>query len=169
MTGTVYEDIRAITNGTGSVAITNAGTVISAGGREIVSFGGLATATIVSAGGTEAILSGGIASGTLIEAAPVIVLPASDCAALDSTIIYDYYFHWDGDPDGVGRGARLEVTLLTGIFRVRHSVTHGQILLRRLKLPLSVQHATGNQAHALLIRDGFPGHGHHDSGSPNRG
>ena len=46
-----------------------------------------------------------IAPGTLIEAAPIIVLPASDCAALDSTIIYDYYFHWDGDPDGVGRGA----------------------------------------------------------------
>lgn len=33
------------------------------------------------------------------------MLPAADCAALDSTIIYDYYFHWDGDPDGVGRGA----------------------------------------------------------------
>jgi SET domain-containing protein len=46
-----------------------------------------------------------IAAGTLIEAAPVIVLPAADCPALDRTIIYDYYFHWDGDPDGEGRGA----------------------------------------------------------------
>jgi len=46
-----------------------------------------------------------IAPGTLIEAAPIIVLPATHCRALDSTIIYDYYFHWDGDPDGVGRGA----------------------------------------------------------------
>jgi len=46
-----------------------------------------------------------IAPGTLIEAAPVIILPAADCPALDATIIYDYYFHWDGDPDGEGRGA----------------------------------------------------------------
>ena len=46
-----------------------------------------------------------IARGTLIEAAPVIILPASDCPSLDSTVVYDYYFHWDGDPDGVGRGA----------------------------------------------------------------
>ena len=41
----------------------------------------------------------------MIEAAPVIVLPAADCPALDRTILHDYYFHWDGDPDGEGRGA----------------------------------------------------------------
>ena len=35
----------------------------------------------------------------------MIILPAADCLALDRTIIYDYYFHWDGDPDGEGRGA----------------------------------------------------------------
>jgi hypothetical protein len=46
-----------------------------------------------------------IAPGTVIEAAPVIILPAGDCPALDRTIIYDYYFHWDGDPNGEGRGA----------------------------------------------------------------
>jgi SET domain-containing protein len=46
-----------------------------------------------------------IAPGTVIEAAPVIVLPAAQCAALDHTVVYDYYFHWDGDPDGHGRGA----------------------------------------------------------------
>jgi SET domain-containing protein len=46
-----------------------------------------------------------IAPGTLIEAAPVLVIPAADCPALDRTIIHDYYFHWDGDPEGVGRGA----------------------------------------------------------------
>jgi uncharacterized protein len=46
-----------------------------------------------------------IAPGTVIEAAPVIVLPAAECPALDQTVIYDYYFHWDGDPDGEGRGA----------------------------------------------------------------
>jgi SET domain-containing protein len=46
-----------------------------------------------------------IAPGTVIEAAPVIVLPATDCSILDRTIIYEYYFHWDGDPDGEGRGA----------------------------------------------------------------
>lgn len=46
-----------------------------------------------------------IAPGTVIEAAPIIVLPATDCPVLDQTIIHDYYFHWDGDPDGDGRGA----------------------------------------------------------------
>ena len=53
-----------------------------------------------------------IAPGTLIEAAPVIVLPVGDCPALDRTVIYEYYFHWDGDPDGEGRGA-LGLGLLT--------------------------------------------------------
>ena len=46
-----------------------------------------------------------ILPGTVIEAAPVIILPPEQCPALDKTIIYDYYFHWDGDPDGDGRGA----------------------------------------------------------------
>ena len=46
-----------------------------------------------------------IPAGTLIEAAPVIIVPAAECAALDKTILHDYYFHWDGDPDGIGRGA----------------------------------------------------------------
>jgi SET domain-containing protein len=46
-----------------------------------------------------------IDAGTAIEAAPVIIVPEPDCAGLDRTILHDYYFHWDGDPDGVGRGA----------------------------------------------------------------
>ena len=46
-----------------------------------------------------------IAAGTLIEAAPVIIVPAEQCPLLDRTILHDYYFHWDGDPDGDGRGA----------------------------------------------------------------
>ena len=46
-----------------------------------------------------------IAAGTLIEAAPVIVVPAVQCLLLDKTILHDYYFHWDGDPDGEGTGA----------------------------------------------------------------
>jgi uncharacterized protein len=46
-----------------------------------------------------------IAAGELIEAAPAIILDAADCAALDRTILGHYYFHWDGDPDGDGRGA----------------------------------------------------------------
>jgi SET domain len=41
----------------------------------------------------------------VIEAAPALLLPAADCSVLDRTIIHDYYFHWDGDPEGVGRGA----------------------------------------------------------------
>jgi SET domain-containing protein len=41
----------------------------------------------------------------VIEAAPVIVLSAEDCRALDRTRIGHYYFHWDGDFDGDGRGA----------------------------------------------------------------
>ena len=50
-----------------------------------------------------------IAAGTVIEAAPVIIIPAKDCPLIDQTILHDYYFHWDGDPDGgpggEGRGA----------------------------------------------------------------
>src|SRR5438067_9734855 len=46
-----------------------------------------------------------IPGGTLIEAAPVIIVPAEQCPLLDRTILHDYYFHWDGDPDGNGRGA----------------------------------------------------------------
>jgi hypothetical protein len=46
-----------------------------------------------------------IAAGTLIEAAPVIIVPAAQCPLLDRTILHDYYFHWDGDPEGNGRGA----------------------------------------------------------------
>ena len=46
-----------------------------------------------------------IAAGTLIEAVPIIIVPAEQCPLLDRTILHDYYFHWDGDPDGEGRGA----------------------------------------------------------------
>jgi uncharacterized protein len=46
-----------------------------------------------------------IATGSVIEEAPVVIASAADCAALDGTILHDYYFHWDGDPDGDGRGA----------------------------------------------------------------
>jgi uncharacterized protein len=46
-----------------------------------------------------------IMPGSLIETAPVVIVPAAECAALDRTILHDYYFHWDGDPDGDGRGA----------------------------------------------------------------
>jgi hypothetical protein len=46
-----------------------------------------------------------IAAGTLIEAAPVIIVPAEQCPVLDHTILHDYYFHWDGNPEGNGRGA----------------------------------------------------------------
>jgi SET domain-containing protein len=46
-----------------------------------------------------------IAAGTVIEAAPAIIVSAAECRILDRTILYNYYFHWDGDPDGEGRGA----------------------------------------------------------------
>jgi uncharacterized protein len=46
-----------------------------------------------------------IAAGSLIEAAPVIIVPAKDCPLLDQTILHDYYFRWDSDPDGAERGA----------------------------------------------------------------
>jgi uncharacterized protein len=46
-----------------------------------------------------------IAAGELIERAPVIILDAEDCTALDRTALAHYYFHWDGDAEGDGRGA----------------------------------------------------------------
>jgi hypothetical protein len=46
-----------------------------------------------------------IAAGALIEAAPVIIVPASQCALLDQTILHDYYFRWDDDGGGAESGA----------------------------------------------------------------
>jgi hypothetical protein len=46
-----------------------------------------------------------IAAGELIEAAPVVVLDAAEARHLDRTILYQYYFHWDGDADADGRSA----------------------------------------------------------------
>src|SRR5690242_8222411 len=46
-----------------------------------------------------------IAAGTVIASAPVVVVPAAQCALLDRTILHDYYFDWDGGPDGAGSGA----------------------------------------------------------------
>ena len=46
-----------------------------------------------------------IAAGALIEAAPVVIVPAAQCALLDKTILHDYYFDWDGDRDGARSGA----------------------------------------------------------------
>ena len=45
-----------------------------------------------------------IAAGTVIEAAPVIIVPASQLKLLDQTILHDYYFAWDGGPDGRAHG-----------------------------------------------------------------
>ena len=46
-----------------------------------------------------------IAAGTVVEAAPVIIVPAAECPILDRTVLHNYYFHWNGDPDGDGGGA----------------------------------------------------------------
>jgi uncharacterized protein len=46
-----------------------------------------------------------IEPGERLDTAPVIVVDAADCRALDRTVLSHYYFHWDGDFDGDGRGA----------------------------------------------------------------
>ena len=46
-----------------------------------------------------------IAAGSVIETAPVIIVPPGQCPLLEKTILHDYYFRWDGDPDGEGSGA----------------------------------------------------------------
>ena len=46
-----------------------------------------------------------ITPGTIIESAPVILVSPEHCALLDRTILHDYYFRWDGDPDSDGTGA----------------------------------------------------------------
>jgi hypothetical protein len=78
-----------------------------------------------------------LAAGTLIEAAPVVIIPAAQCDLLDQTILHDYYFHWDGDPDGGpggdGRGAvALGLTSLCNhsrrpSARVRRNVARGTL------------------------------------------
>src|SRR5260221_1154471 len=46
-----------------------------------------------------------ITPGTIIENAPVILISPEHCALLDRTILRDYYFRWEGDPDSNGTGA----------------------------------------------------------------
>lgn len=41
-----------------------------------------------------------IGAGALIETAPVIIVPAAECAQLDRTILHDYYFRWDAAGSG---------------------------------------------------------------------
>jgi SET domain-containing protein len=41
-----------------------------------------------------------ISAGALIETAPVIIVPAAECAQLDHTILHDYYFRWDAAGSG---------------------------------------------------------------------
>jgi SET domain-containing protein len=62
-----------------------------------------------------------IAAGTLIEAAPVIIASAADCALLDKTILHDYYFHWDGDPDSGPGGDRRGAVALGLVALCNHS------------------------------------------------
>lgn len=45
-----------------------------------------------------------IASGHLIERCPVIVIPAADTAALDATVLYDYYFAWCEEREDIAIG-----------------------------------------------------------------
>ena len=46
-----------------------------------------------------------IAPRTVIESAPVVLVPSQQCTLLDRTILHDYYFRWEGEPDGDGTGA----------------------------------------------------------------
>jgi uncharacterized protein len=38
---------------------------------------------------------------TLLEVCPVVILPAEQRAAIDGTILYDYYFDWGEDEKGL--------------------------------------------------------------------
>ena len=38
-----------------------------------------------------------IASGEVVEVCPVLRLPADQKPLIDQTLIYEYYFEWDGD------------------------------------------------------------------------
>jgi SET domain-containing protein len=41
--------------------------------------------------------TGTIAAGEVIEVCPVLRLPANQRPLIDETLIYEYYFDWDGD------------------------------------------------------------------------
>jgi SET domain-containing protein len=62
-----------------------------------------------------------IAAGTLIEMAPVIIVPARECKLLDQTILHDYYFNWEGDPDGGPGGAESGAVALGLVALCNHS------------------------------------------------
>ncbi|UGY03026.1 AIDA repeat-containing protein [Bradyrhizobium quebecense] len=56
-------------------------TVISSGGAEIVSSGGIARITMISAGGTETVMAGGIASSTVISSGGTEVVSSGGTAS----------------------------------------------------------------------------------------
>ncbi|WP_420971556.1 AIDA repeat-containing protein [Bradyrhizobium sp. B120] len=56
-------------------------TVISSGGAEIVSSGGIARTTVISAGGTETVMAGGIASSTVISSGGTEVVSSGGTAS----------------------------------------------------------------------------------------
>jgi len=62
-----------------------------------------------------------IAEGLLIEAAPVIIVPAAECALLDRTILHDYYFAWGGEPDSASGGAGSGAVALGLVALCNHS------------------------------------------------
>lgn len=53
----------------------------------------------------DAVKGRGVFAREPIAAAPVVIVPAEQCKLLDRTILHDYYFQWDGDPESEGRGA----------------------------------------------------------------
>ncbi|MGY3527526.1 AIDA repeat-containing protein [Bradyrhizobium sp. USDA 4452] len=56
-------------------------TVISSGGAQIVSSGGIARTTVISAGGTETVMAGGIASSTVISSGGTEVVSSGGTAS----------------------------------------------------------------------------------------
>ncbi|MHC2251102.1 autotransporter passenger strand-loop-strand repeat protein [Bradyrhizobium embrapense] len=56
-------------------------TVISSGGTQIVSSGGIARTTVISAGGTETVMAGGIASSTVISSGGTEVVSSGGTAS----------------------------------------------------------------------------------------
>ncbi|WP_017593021.1 SET domain-containing protein-lysine N-methyltransferase [Nocardiopsis potens] len=46
----------------------------------------------------------GFRAGDLVELCPVLVLPAADRPPVDGTLLYEYYFNWEGGAVGIALG-----------------------------------------------------------------
>lgn len=86
-----------------------------------------------------------IAAGTLIEAAPVVVVPPSERALLDKTVLHDYYFRWAEAADGESAAVALGLVALCNHSRRPRARVRRNLARETLDLVALVAIAAGDE------------------------